>query len=908
MSTYRRSLVAVLLMAVLTPSAARAAVRVPATSPQAGAVRSEPPGRPQADGRGEARPPALHAERVEAPPTIDGRVDEAIWARAEVATGFTQMRPDPGAAAEQRTEVRVLYDDAAIYVAARLHDTAPDSVVAQLGRRDSQVFSDWFFVGIDSYFDRRTAFAFGINPRGVLVDVLLHNDTEEDVSWDAVWEGAARQDGDGWTAEFRIPLSQLRFSPSNGADLRWGINFRRSVARTGEESFWAPVLPDDGKIVSLFGELRGLRELDPPRRLEVMPYALASATAAPGAAENPFYRDVDPFGGVGADLKAGITSDLTLTATINPDFGQVEADPSVVNLTAFETFFPEKRPFFVEGVDIFRFGIGLGDGDLGNESLFYSRRIGRAPQGSLDGDYTRAPDATTILAAAKLSGKTAGGWSIGVLDALTANETGQFVENGMEGEAPIEPLTNYGVARVIKDFRDGRSAVGGILTSTHRSLPGSGELDWLRREAYTGGLDVRHRFADDAYTFGASLVGSRITGTPEALDEIQTSPVHYFQRPDADHLEYDPTRTSLQGFAAKAELFKVRGNWRFALFGITASPGFEANDLGFQTNSDMIMGGYWVGYQQYEPGEIFRSWNIGTNAWGGTSYGREVVALGGNVNGGFQLNSFWGGNAGLNVNGEAYSPSLLRGGPSFLRPASWSFWSHMYSDRRETVSLNVSFNAGGQAEAGGGSYSVSPGITVRPSNNVDLTVGPSFSWNRNALQYVNKADVAGASEWLLGTVEQTTVALTGRLNYTFSPTLSLQLYAQPFISAGDYSGFKVVADPGADAFGDRVRALDGNALTSAVVDGSREYTADLDGDGTPDYTFGDPSFNFKQLRSNVVLRWEYRPGSALFLVWSQGRTDFTADGRFRFDRDVGDLWSADGTNVLMVKVSYWLGL
>ena len=856
----------------------------------------------------DASPPTLRAVRVDAPPTIDGRLDEAAWSRAQVATGFTQMQPDPGAPARQRTEVRILYDDQALYIAARLHDTAPDSVVAQLGRRDSRVYSDWFMVGIDSYHDRRTAFTFGINPRGVLVDLLLHNDTEEDISWDAVWDGAAARDAEGWTAEMRIPLSQLRFSAPDGDGQQWGVNFQRTVARTGEESYWAPVLPDDAGMVSLFGELQGLRDLEPPRRLEVMPYALASATAAPGEAENPFYREVDPFGGMGADIKAGITSDLTLTATINPDFGQVEADPSVVNLTAFETFFPEKRPFFVEGVDIFRFGLGIGDGDIGNESLFYSRRIGRAPQGDLDGDYTQSPDATTILAAAKLSGKTAGGWSIGILDAVTAEETGQLVEDGVRDEVPIEPLTNYGVARVIKDFRGGRSAVGGIFTSTHRSLPGSGELDWLRRAAYTGGVDVRHRFAEDTYSFSASLVGSHVVGTAEAIDEIQTSPVHYFQRPDADHLEHDPSRTSLTGFAGKMELFKIQGNWRFGIFGQTESPGFEANDLGFQTNSDLVMGGFWGGYQQYEPGQIFRRWNIGTNGWTGRTFGGELIALGGNINGGFQLNNFWGGNAGINVSTEAYSTSLLRGGPSFLRPASWNVWTSMYSDRRKAVHLNTRFSAGANPGTDGRWYNVSPGVSIRPSDNADLYLGPSFSWRRNVLQYVDDATVAGESEWLLGTVEQTTVAVTARLSYTFTPTLSLQFYAQPFISAGDYSAFKVVEDPRADAFGDRVRTLRGSDIAATEVDGDTEYSVDLDGDGAMDHTFDDPSFNFKQLRSNVVLRWEYRPGSALFLVWSQGRTHTGDAGRFRLGDDVSDLWRAEGTNVLMLKVSYWMGL
>jgi hypothetical protein len=403
-------------------------------------------------------------------------------------------------------------------------------------------------------------------------------------------------------------------------------------------------------------------------------------------------------------------------------------------------------------------------------------------------------------------------------------------------------------------------------------------------------------------------VGSRVVGTADAIDEIQTSPVRYYQRPDADHLEYDPTRTSLNGVSAKAELYNLRGNWRFATFAMTVSPGFEANDLGFQTNGDMALTGFWGGYRQYEPGELLRRWNIGINGWGGVSYGGERIALGGNANGSFQLNSFWGGGGGFNFNAEEYSPSMLRGGPAFLRPAGWSMWSHMYSDQRKTVSLELSLNASGRAHTGGRGVRISPGVSIRPSDNADLYLGPSYSWNRNALQYVGDAVVNGSDEWLLGTVEQSTVAMTARLNYTFSPTLSLQLYAQPFISAGQYSDFKEVANPHAAAYADRVRLFTGDAISSRVVDGDLEHSVDFDGDGVMDHTFGDPSFNFKQLRSNVVLRWEYRPGSALFVVWSQGRTAVDDDGRFRFGDNVRDLVHAEGTNVLMLKVSYWLGL
>ncbi len=853
---------------------------------------------------------AIRAVRVDTRPTIDGRIDEPVWAAADVATGFVQTQPRAGRPATQRTEVRILYDDEALYVAARMHDTTPDSIVAQLARRDSEIHSDWFYVAIDSYFDRRTAFVFGLNPVGVKVDALLHNDTEGDVSWDAVWEGAATLDEDGWSAEFRIPLSQLRFgTPQQGREQLWGVNFLRKIARAGEESWWAPIPPDGARVVSLFGELRGLRDLRPPRRLEVTPYVVGRATRAPGVDDDPFHRSTHPFGSAGADVKAGLTSDLTLTATFNPDFGQVEADPSVVNLTPSEIFFSERRPFFVEGIDIFRFGIGLGDGELGNESLFYSRRIGRPPQGRVEGEYTTAPDHTTILAAVKLSGKTTGGWSVGLLDAVTAAQHGRYRADDQEGETPVEPLTNYAVARVIRDFRDGNSAVGGIVTATNRRLPESGELDWLRRSAYTGGIDVRHQFGGNAYRVSASLTGSRVAGAPEAIDRVQRSPVHYFQRPDADHLGYDPERTVLAGFAAKADLFKLEGNLRFAGFLLTSSPGFEANDLGFQNTSDLALAGGWVGYQQYEPGRILRSWSVNTNVLAGATYGGEPLVLTGNINGPFQFNNFWGGTLALAAEGPVLSASMLRGGPAFLKPAAWHVLSNLYTDERRPISLGTTFRMSGEPEAGTRSFRAESNLNIRPAHHMDVSLGTSYANIRSDVQYVATRQVPSRTHWVLGALDQTTVAMTARLNYALSPDVSVQFYAQPFVSTGWYSDFKLVADARAPRLSDRTHTLGPDEISATADDDGRiRHHVDLDGDGATDFSFDDPAFSFRQLRSNLVLRWEYRPGSTLFLVWSQGRTDIDRNGRFRFADDVDALRHADSTNVLLVKASYWFGL
>ena len=495
-------------------------------------------------------------------PVIDGRLDDPTWAQAAVAGRFIQFAPRPGAPSAQRTEARVLFDEQAIYVGMRLFDTAPDSIAGQLARRDlTGGYNDWAQVVIDSYNDRRTAFRFGVNPRGVQKDVFHYNDREEGVGWDAVWESATQLDSLGWTAEFRIPLSQLRFSArgraEQGGEQVWGIQFIRDIARSSERSYWSPNSPDVPGFVSQFGELRGIRGVASPGRIELVPYSVARMTAAPGDDADPFHRENDFAGSLGADLKYGVTSDLTLTATINPDFGQVEADPSQVNLTAFETFFEERRPFFVEGSDIFRFDIAFPYFVRGaffrNDQPFYPRRVGRTPQGDVPDEaiYSDAPDATTILGAAKLSGKTASGWSIGVLEAVTADERARYTDSlGVRQRVLLEPLTNYAVVRPIKDFRQGQSAIGGIVTATNRSLDDV-TAEFLRSGAYTAGVDVRHQFGTDGkYQLKGAVLASHVRGSAKAISDVQLASGHFFDRPDADHLDYDSTRTSLTGVAA----------------------------------------------------------------------------------------------------------------------------------------------------------------------------------------------------------------------------------------------------------------------------------------------------------------------------------------------------------------------
>jgi hypothetical protein len=826
-------------------------------------------------------------------PAIDGRLDDVIWQTAPAGTDFVQRQPNPGMPASQKTEIRFAYDDNALYVAARMFDTAPDSVVAQLARRDNDVYSDWVFICIDSYFDRRTAFTFAVNPKGVKLDLLLFDDTNDDESWDAVWDAAARQDSLGWTAEFRIPFSQLRFSKSDvekGVEAVWGMNVMRKIARHEEEAFWQPLRRDQNALVSAFGDLRGISGLEAPRRLEVMPYTMSRLTRAPGDLDNPFYRHSDNDIGIGGDLKVGVTSDLTLTATINPDFGQVEADPSDVNLSAFETFFGEKRPFFVEGFDIFRAGIGVGDGDSGNEALFYSRRIGRAPQGGVpdEANFADAPQSATILGAAKLSGKTKSGWSIGALSATTGRETADFVtEGGARGDVVVEPLTHYGVARVIKDLDKGQAALGGVFTATNRQL--TDNLSFLRANAYSGGVNGRKRWRNGDFQLSGFLFGSYVDGDTAAIHRTQRSSAHYFQRPDNDYADYDPTRTSLAGMAGGLEFFKMGGgHWRYAAALNVKTPEFEVNDLGFMPSADNVLQVGYIGYEQFKPGKTFDSWRVNVNQWMVHSFGGELTGFGGNFNGNASFKNkseIW---FGANREQEALSVTALRGGPAFKRPGNVRVWAGYDSDERKAVNWWIDTNYQNEDQTDGYRYGMYSGVRLRASNQLELRLQPGVTWSRNPWQYVNEVGTSAGPEYVFATLDQVTTSLTARISYTFTPNISLQVYAEPFISAGKYTGFKEVIDPRGDTFEDRFRPLAASEVET--------------------YDIGDPDFNYRALRSNMVLRWEYRPGSSLFLVWSQGRERVGDYGDYNFSRDTDRLFSTRATNVLLIKASYWLGL
>jgi hypothetical protein len=857
-------------------------------------------------------PPIATAARAERAPVVDGRLDDAAWALATPVTDLTQSDPQEGQPATERTEVRFVYDGDALYIGARMFDREPRKIAHHLGRRDSFTQSDDIRILLDSYHDHRTAFRFIVTPDGVRGDLQFGDDGNfADDSWDPVWQAAARIDSLGWTAEMRIPFSQLRFSRAR--DQMWGFRIVRSILRKNETDIFPFVHKTDAGFVSRFAHLVGLRNLGDPRQVELLPYTLASGTYQSAIPGDPFAPASDYTGKAGLDLKYGVTSNLTVDATLNPDFGQVEIDPAFVNLSAFEQFLPEHRPFFVEGADIFNFG-GASGGFLqfGNApQFFYSRRIGRAPEGSptSSGQYVDMPQNTTILGAAKLTGRSPSGWSVGVLDAVTrlAQATVLDTTTGNRFHDDVEPTTNYFVARVRRQFHGGNDGIGFIATASDRAIHAPA-LDVLRSAAYDWGVDARHRWHNNTYGIAADFGGSYVTGDTAAINAAQLSSARYYQRPDAN-LHYDPTRTSLSGLTGDLYIDKLAGAWLWGAAVSTTTPGFEVNDLGFQHRVDRIASGYYVARHWTKPGPVFQeatailqlapSWN-----YEGDPIQRQVFLNGFGTLRNFWFFNFFGG-YGLTV----VDDRLTRGGPLALIPSNFNGGAGIQTDQRHAGSGGFFFNYSHDV-SGAWSLNLNPTVEYRPSSAIDVSVGPNYNVGRSTAQYVQTvadplATATYEGRYVFADLRSHELDLTVRVNATVTPALSLQLYAQPFAFAGAYSGFKELAQPRTYQFNTYGRAA---GTTIGYDSGSASYTVHPDGAQPSDSFFiSNPDFRVRSLNINAVLRWEYRPGSTLFVVWTQRRSGFFNDPSFDVGRDFGrDLLLDRPTNVLLVKLSYWL--
>jgi hypothetical protein len=855
--------------------------------------------------------PSLPAFRTQTPIVVDGRLDEEPWRQAPAASSFRQLDPDEGQPATERTEVHVLYDDGALYVGARLRDTEPGRIVRRLSRRDTEADADSITVYLDPRHDHLTGVSFTLSAAGSRGDAVVFNDSWTDDSWDAVWESAVSVDEQGWTAEIRIPFSQLRFVTQDHQT--WGFNLSRFVRRKNETDWWVLVPKKESGLASRMGHLVGLDGIPARRHLELLPYATArvqhEATVGPA---DPFHTVNAGFGGTGVDLKWCLTSNLTLDATVNPDFGQVEVDPAVVNLTAFETYFQEKRPFFIEGSQIFGnfahngansfFGFNRAD-----PSLFYSRRVGRAPQGSADGDFVAEPTATTILGAGKLTGKTARGWSIGLLDGVTAREWARTATGPDRGRVEVEPASNYLVARAWRDVGQ-RAGFGFIGTSVTRDLRAPALADQLPSRATVGGLDG-HVFLDAKrdWVITGGAAGSWVGGSEQAILHLQRASTRYYQRPDASHPHLDPAARSLSGWTGQINLNKNSGTLTVnaALWGV--SPGFEANDAGFQSLADRAGSHAAVVWSKPTPDRWTRSRSLVVAKFWTWNFDRDVQDDG--------VYAFWNATF-LNywrINGNAYhfrrvqDDHLTRGGPSMLSPSGRGLSLGVSSDSRRSVSLSLD-SSYSTNEFGGWGTSTELGVTLKPAPSITVSTAPSVNRTHALAQYVDAVEDPAAAptfgtRYIFSNLDQTEVSMATRVNAIFTPTLSLQLYVQPLLSVGAYRGFKELATPRTFSF-----LRYGSDVGSIGYDPATEmYSADPDGPGdAPGFTFDNPDFNFKSLRVNAILRWEWRPGSTFYAVWTQQRQDETHPGNFALGRDAGVLFRAPADDVFMVKVAYWL--
>ncbi len=818
-------------------------------------------------------PPPAPASRVLAtraaqPPVIDGRDDDAVWREARPITGFEEWRPSEGGPPKLPTEAKIAYDAANMYVFVRAFDPHPDSIITVRARRDYFTPSDMIWLFLDSYHDRRTGYEFGVNPSGVKLDAQIYNDGNEDFAWDAVWDVATRVDSLGWTAEFRIPLSQLRYGPQKHHT--FGLIIDRDLYRYSQRVSWPLLRQSKAGFVSQFGDVDGFDDLEAPRRLEAAPYVVTKNVSRFTPTGIGRTQDV----ALGGDLKYRVASNLTLDATVNPDFGQVEADPGVLNLTAFETFFKEQRPFFVQGAGIFRYDVNctaVNDCSTG-EGLVYSRRIGRAPE--LAGTYkdTTSPAFTRILGAAKLTGRLPGGMTIGALDAVTQHVAGV-------GDTTIEPTTNYGVVRLRQDLRSGESSIGAIVTAVNRDND-SFTTQHLRHSAYVGGVDFRHRFPGGRYEISGSLDLSRVAGSDSAIALTQRDAAHYYQRPDA--LRYDPTRTSLSGDDESLQFGKVGGAHVLFQTGYERrSAGFEINDMGYLQRADQQVWSTWVGFFDRKRRALTQrfQWNFNWWQYWTTAGLPEERAF--NTNTHTTFNNTWSFHIGGTVGqlGETYCYSCSRGGPAVRQDPYIAPWAGLNGDDRKAIVpyfwVNYWRGDGGRSH----SINLMPEVDFKLASRVTAAIIPNYTRTSNNVQPLGQHD----TRYVFAHLEQKQLGVTMRFTYPFTASATLQVYAQPFVSKGTYSNVQQLS------------------TTPRAADFASRYV--------PDTVVADnPSgFNYKQFRSNVVFRWEYRPGSTLFVVWSQGRQGSAgAEGTRGFGGDLSELFDLRPDNGFLVKLSYWI--
>jgi Domain of unknown function (DUF5916)/Carbohydrate family 9 binding domain-like len=800
---------------------------------------------------------------------LDGKLDDPVWTKAVGATGFRVSDPDRGAIPTEETTFKVAYDKEAVYFAVACLEKDPSKVTSHLSRRDNFSNSDLVSVYIDPYHDKTTGYNFKVNPEGVQMDSYVYNDGDQDQNWDAVWQAETYRDDKGWYVEMRIPFSTIRYRPS--PDMTWGLQVYRYMHGRGEDTAWVNWDRTTRGFVSRFGELRDLRNVPAPRQLEILPYFVERALD-PAVAEGP--DDVDHLQKMGMDLKYGVTADLTMNGTIQPDFGQVEADPATLNLSPFETFYEEKRPFFIEGAKFFSHP---------SFNVFYSRRIGTGDENS------------RIRVAGKLTGKTQRGFSMGLLAATTdVALEGQAHNPFKSGSLPSDAF----VGRLGKEWKDGNYKVNFMGTASIKREsrdafedPSDDEADLHSREAYTGGLDFDLNFKNRSYNITGSVVGTSVLHEASQLDSIPA--------------------TTQNGSGGELNFQKLGGKFRGNVFGRWESDRLELNDLGFLSAPDEIVSGLWVQYR-YNPEGKSKTWNLAnlnynaSNSWlfGGrtgtdVATGDTVWAYGvwhpqrfaTNVNGWGQLKSYW--EAWFGVEYLPYSTQRFetRGGPLMGEPTTYGGWLGGSTDTRKNLSFNTEVSHYRDTVPNHTS-NISMTLKWNQSSRMNHKLTTHFNYREDDTQYLETVDLRdrpggqgiGGLSYVFGKIYQRTLDFTLRTSFLFSRNTSLEIYAQPYISVGDYSH---------------------------AVELARPDSYDLIAYGEPGYNVADSDFSYTAVNFNIVYRWEYRPGSTIYLVWTQGRSsydlrgDVPSGGHYENTLKAANLFASEPANTFLIKVSYW---
>jgi hypothetical protein len=790
-------------------------------------------------------PRSVRAVRTTTPPRIDGTLDDAAWGTAEPTAGFIQRDPDEGKPGSEPTEVRVLYDAEALYVGFTMDDADPAGIVSRLSRRDDEIESDQGSVRIDAYHDQQTAYEFSFNAAGVKTDILQFDDgAKEDASWDPVWEIQTSRSARGWTAELKIPFRILRYrsgEPDSGGQT-WGINFFRYISRKQEVQRWAFTPKNESGFISRFGHVTGLKDLPDPRQLEVMPFMVTKQLYEPE--RGPLGRRQEFLGNAGLDLRYGLSKSFTLDATVNPDFGQVEADPAVLNLSTFETFYPEKRPFFIGGTQIIRFSTFGGDFGPG---MFYSRRIGRAisprelsvPPG---GRILEVPDQATILGAAKLTGRTDGGLSIGILQAVTQEERGTVADSlGRPSDQIVEPLAHYNIIRLKQEVL-GNSYVGMIVTTTAKHS---------RNPAFTNGYDWNLNLGQNTYALTGFLALSHATNNAGERISGSAGKVS-FSRVAADH-------------------------WLWGVSGDYTTTKYNINDVGFFFSPDDIGHNFSLTYKEDVPAAVVRNYSLSASYHQRWTFAGANIARDARVSGGFTFANYWGFEFGAGASHGRYDHRETRGNGLYEKPSELSASIELSTDHRNDVIIGIGERFSHNAR---GSEQMSSGVSIdlRPLSWIQTALEYEYSRVRNDEAWMTNADTGSGRMSIFGDRSTDQHNVTLRTAFTFTRELTLQYYGQVFLAKGYYRNYRRLV-------------------------GTSDFTpypasADLSGE----------DFNSHALNSNLVLRWEYHPGSTLYLVWSQARDAEFSMPFTSFSDDVRETFRTAPANVLLLKVSYWLSI